>query len=113
MTLILLNFNTKDIKSYVVDGEPWLKCIDVPSILGYALLADVVREHVPENYKNALGSLMVATGSTKTALDEHTDNIAIIIYKNNNVQTWIMDYSSCATERIQTQCLSTTTADPC
>ena len=44
--------NDKDIKCYIVNGEPWFKCHDVATILGYSKPRNAIREHIPEKSFN-------------------------------------------------------------
>ena len=64
---------------FCVVGDPWFKGNDVATILGYSRPRNAVKDHVPDQFKNTLENLTLASGSTETVLPDRNDKISIFI----------------------------------
>ena len=72
-------FQNFKVQYVCVDGNPWFRGNDVAEILGYSRPRNAVKDHVPDECKNTLENLMLASGSIKTMLPDHNDKISVFI----------------------------------
>ena len=67
------------IQGICINGDPWFRGNDVAEILGYTRPRKAVQDHVPNEYRNTLERLMLASGSTVSGLPDHNDRISVFI----------------------------------
>ena len=72
-------FQNFKVQYVCVDGNPWFRGNDVAEILGYTRPRKAVQDHVPDEYRNTLENLMLASGSPVSGLPDHNDKIAVFI----------------------------------
>ena len=62
-----------EISCLVVSGEPWIKGVEVATLLGYERPRTAVRKHVPLKYKNTLGFLVRTLGVSAADMQSARD----------------------------------------
>lgn len=65
--LQIFKFNGLDVRTVLIDGEPYFVGTDVAKILGYSQTAKAVRTHVPDKFKG-VSKMDTPGGKQETAV---------------------------------------------